>query len=55
MTGQLTRAEIERMLQGFHDHARFCEHLRIRNKEGISVPYRTSAAGLKLNRAIRKQ
>ena len=43
------------MIQGFANHAKFCDHLQIRNKEGIAVPYRASAAGLKLNASIRKQ
>lgn len=43
------------MIRGFADHSKFCQHLKIRNKEGITVPYRNSPAGLKLNRAIRKQ
>ncbi len=43
------------MIRGFANHQKFCEHLRIRNKEGITVPYRNSPAGAKLNRAIRKQ
>jgi hypothetical protein len=43
------------MLRGFGDHAKFCSHLQIRNKEGIPVPYRASAAGQKLNASIRKQ
>jgi hypothetical protein len=51
----LTRAEVERMIQGFGDHAKFCEHLQIRNKEGVTVPYRNSPAGAKLNKAIREQ
>lgn len=55
MTATLSPAEIEQMLRGFGDHSKFCAHLQIRNKEGISVPYRTSYAGQKLNRAIRKQ
>lgn len=51
----LTPAEMEAMIRGFGDHSKFCNHLRIRNKEGVSVPYLNSAAGRKLNRAIRKQ
>jgi hypothetical protein len=43
------------MIRGFADHQKFCEHLTIRNKEGIAVPYRNSPAGQKLNRAICKQ
>jgi len=55
VTAQLTPAEMEQMIRGFGDHARFCAHLKIRNKEGITVPYRNSAAGMKLHKAIRKQ
>jgi len=55
VTAQLTAYEIERMIRGFSDHEKFCEHLAIRTKEGATVPYRMSPAGLKLNRAIRKQ
>jgi hypothetical protein len=43
------------MIRGFANHAKFCEHVTIRNKEGIAVRYRNSPAGAKLNRAIRKQ
>lgn len=43
------------MIRGFSDHSKFCEHLTIRNKEGVSVPYRRSPAGIKLNKSIRKQ
>lgn len=43
------------MIRGFSDHAKFCGHLKIRNKGGIAVPYRNSPAGQKLNRSIRKQ
>lgn len=43
------------MLKGFSDHSKFCEHLKIRNKEGLAVPYKNSPAGAKLNKAIRKQ
>lgn len=51
----LTAYEMERMIAGFSDHTKFCEHLAIRNKEGATVPYRISPAGQKLNRSIRKQ
>jgi hypothetical protein len=51
----LTLAEQHEAIVGFGDHEKFCSHLQIRNKEGIAVPYRHSFAGLKLNRAIRKQ
>lgn len=53
--GGLSPAEISAMIRGFSDHAKFCERLRIRNKDGVSVPYRNSPAGAKLNRSIRKQ
>ena len=43
------------MICGFGDHAKFCGHLKIRNKEGETVPYRNSPAGVKLNKAIRRQ
>lgn len=43
------------MIRGFSDHERFCGHLKIRNKDGITVPYGVSPAGMKLHRAIRKQ
>lgn len=55
MTGTLPPAEALEMIKGFGNHQRFCAHLQIRNKEGLSVPYRTSYAGQKLNAAIRKQ
>ncbi len=55
MSPTLTAYEIERMIKGFGNHQKFCEHLSIRNKEGIVVPYKASPAGRKLNRAIRKQ
>ena len=51
----LTPVEAAGVLRGFGDHAKFCSHLTIRNKEGVAVPYRQSPAGVKLNRAIRKQ
>ena len=43
------------MIRDFSNHAKFCEHLTIRTKEGITVPYRSSPAGAKLSRSIRKQ
>lgn len=43
------------MIEGFSSHEKFCSHLQIRNKEGVTVPYKISPAGLKLNRSIRKQ
>lgn len=43
------------MIRGFANHQKFCGHLKIRNKEGIAVPYRNSPAGQKLNKSIRKQ
>jgi hypothetical protein len=46
---------MQKMISGFNDHAKFCEHLRIRNKDGLAVPYRHSPAGRKLNQTIRKQ
>lgn len=55
MTPSLTPAETAAMVRAFADHAKFCAHLEIRNKEGIGVPYRSSPAGLKLSRSIRKQ
>jgi len=54
-TEVLTALEIEQMLQAFGDHSKFCQHLMIRNKEGLAVPYRTSVAGQKLNHSIRRQ
>jgi len=51
----LTLYEIERMIAGFSNHGRFVQHLTIRNKEGLTVPYKNSPAGAKLNRAIRMQ
>jgi len=55
MTPTLTSYEAEQLIRGFGDHAKFCQHLAIRNKEGVPVPYRNSPAGTKLNRSIRKQ
>lgn len=55
MTASLTPVEVERLLKGFGTHAKFCEHLMIRNKEGVAVPYKDSYAGRKLNASIRKQ
>jgi len=55
MTSDLTPAEVAQMLRGFTDHVKFCEHLKIRNKDGLAVPYRNSHAGMKLHRSIRKQ
>jgi hypothetical protein len=51
----LSAYEAERMIRGFADHEKFCGHLSIRNKEGVTVPYKISPAGQKLNRSIRKQ
>ncbi len=51
----LTPDEMRAMLEGFADHQKFCQHLRIRNKDGLSVPYKHSPAGLKLDTAIRRQ
>jgi len=55
MTPTLTPREIELILRGFSDHQKFCQHLTIRNKLGVTVPYRNSPAGQKLNEAIRRQ
>lgn len=55
MTSTLTFSEAERMIENFSSHEKFCSHLQIRNKEGVTVPYKISPAGLKLNRSIRKQ
>jgi len=55
MTPTLTTYEAEQLIRGFSDHSKFCQHLQIRNKDGVTVPYRNSPAGAKLNRAIRKQ
>ena len=52
---QLTYAETSALIAASTVHAKFCEHLMIRNKDGISIPYRHSPAGAKLNRSIRKQ
>lgn len=54
-TPQLSPAEAKAMIRGFADHEKFCSHLQIRNKEGVSIPYRMSPGGRKLNRAIRQQ
>ena len=51
----LTRDEVARMIEGFGDHAKFCSHLKIRDKEGVQVQYLNSPAGAKLNKAIRAQ
>lgn len=55
MTPTLNAAEARALIRGFSDHELFCSHLKIRNKDGIAVPYRTSPGGKKLDRAIRKQ
>lgn len=52
MTPSLTPAEAAALIRGFTDHEKFCSHLKIRNKEGLAVPYRTSPGGSKLNRVI---
>src|ERR1035441_4155502 len=49
-----TAREIDQALEGFKAHEKFCGHLQIRDKEGVVVPYRSSPAGLKLDRAIRR-
>jgi len=51
----MTASEWARLFRNFNDHEKFCSRLRIRNKEGATVPYRNSPAGKKLNRAIRRQ
>lgn len=51
----LTPREVTDLVRGFNDHDKFCSRLTIRNKEGLTVPYRTSPAGQKLNRAIKRQ
>lgn len=55
MTPTLTPAEIEQMIRGFSDHQKFCSHLQIRSKDGITVPYLSSPGGMKLDASIRKQ
>lgn len=50
----LTPAEAAALIRGFTDHEKFCSHLKIRNKEGITLPYRNSPGGLKLNRVIER-
>ena len=55
MPATLNQAEAGAMIRGFNDHAKFCSHLEIKNKEGVPVQYRNSCAGQKLNRSIRKQ
>ena len=52
---KITTAEAARLAFDMKDHAKFCECLEIRNKNGVTVPYRNSPAGMKLNRAIRRQ
>lgn len=52
---KLTPAEMAALIRGFSDHAKFCAHLDIRNKDGLKVPYKDSPAGAKLNASIRKQ
>lgn len=52
---QLTQQEITALMVAFHDHEQFTSHLTIRNKDGISVPYRMSPAGRKLSRSIKAQ
>lgn len=55
MTCTLNPVEMQALIRGFGDHAKFCSHLQIRNKEGIPVQYQNSHAGQKLNKSIRKQ
>lgn len=54
-TNPLTQQEMAEMIRGYKDHATFCSHLRIRNKDGGTVPYVQSPGGKKLTAAIRKQ
>jgi hypothetical protein len=54
-SSSLTPAEAAALIRGFSDHAKFCSRLTIRNKDGVTVPYRQSPAGVKLTKAIRKQ
>lgn len=51
----LTPPEMQQMIRSFSDHATFCSHLLIRNKDGGTVPYVQSPGGRKLTAAIRKQ
>lgn len=51
----LSPQEQATLLRGFNDHQKFCAHLRIANKEGITIPYKASPGGLKLSKAIRAQ
>jgi hypothetical protein len=55
MSPKLSPAEQQALIRGFGDHEKFCSHLSIRNKEGVTVPYKLSPGGRKLNRSIRKQ
>jgi hypothetical protein len=55
MMSGLSASEMDQMIRGFNDHAKFCSHLTIRTKDGATVPYVMSPAGKKLNRAIRQQ
>jgi hypothetical protein len=55
MIPPLSQAEATRLIAEYKDHARFCSHLRIRNKEGVAVQYIQSPGGQKLTRSIRKQ
>jgi hypothetical protein len=50
-----SRDEAGEMIAEFKDHARFCSHLKIRTKDGVTVPYVPSPGGRKLSAAIRKQ
>ena len=52
---QPTAQELALMIREMGDHQKFCARLKIRDKEGATVPYRTSPAGIKLNKAIRRQ
>jgi hypothetical protein len=55
MTPTLTAQEARALIQRFNDHDLFCSHLKIRDKAGVAVEYRNSAAGRKLHASIRKQ
>lgn len=54
-TDPLTERDVHQMLSGYSDHATFCGHLKIRNKDGVSVKYVQSPGGKKLTLSIRKQ
>lgn len=54
MNPNLSPRETQLFIEGFGDHEKFCSHLKIRNKEGFTVPYVMSPAGKKLNKVIRR-